>query len=345
MSIGSMIRGVASGAGAVGKAVGSGLQEAIQGSPETALPTPTFTDVPSPEYQTTDTTGMDPDIAKYVQTMEAAHQAHIKDTTGYSDQFKQLADYVNSKPEPRRFSPLSAFAIAMGNPDAMKNVAATNAKSEDAHAKREQYLLDLKETALKGELQRLQEEGKFKEVLKTSTALMELNRAQKMADEHRKQANDIAQIQERNKGSLANANVRAAGAAASALRRATSLGNAWGLTKDEMHGVNSVYEAQLARDLERDKNGEAPFTDEMLLRRRSDWQDAIEALGKKLHPDRDPDYVAPADEVPSTTPTEGAPTAAPAKAPAAAKGTALVQRAGESPTHFQLRKLYPDKYK
>jgi len=326
MSIGNVIRKVAGAPLAIGKAVGSGLQEALEGMPEAALAPPTFADAPMPEYQLTDTTGMDPDIAKYIQTMEAAHQAHIKDTPDYGKQFKELSDYVDSKPQPRRFSPLSAFAIAMGNPDAMKNVEGANAKADSAHDKREQYILDLKETAMKGNIQKLMEEGNFKKVLTESAALMELHRAQKAADEKRQQSNEMEKIRERNAGSLANANVRAGGALASASRRAQTLGNAWGLTKDEMGPINSVFEAQLKRDLERDKNGEAPFTDAMLLQRRSDWQDAIEALGQQLHPENDPDYVVPDKKTNEVPPPAGSVKTAP---PTAGKGTTPVRGQGE----------------
>jgi hypothetical protein len=287
-------------------------------------------------------------IHDYVRQVETAHQGYVKNQPDYTEQYQRLADYVDTKPEPKRFSALSAFAIGMGNPEALKNVSAANLKAEEAHTKRDQYLLDLRETAMKGNIQKLMEEGNFKKVLTESTALMELHRAQKAAAEKRQQIDEISKIKERNKGTLSVANVRADAARASAIRRASTLANGWGLTPTESLSIDTMYKAEIEHAVTTDpETGDKVVNDETLLKIRSAWQDDLEALGEKLHPENSPDYKRPAETPATSAPADTAaatPRARPTTQPAA-KNAPPVKRPDESAMHFQLRLQNPTKYK
>lgn len=255
MSIGSVIRKVAGAPLAVGKAVGGELKEALQ-APVDSSPTPSFPAYTPPEYKPMDLPELDKNgldyeeknaIHDYVRKLEAAHEEHRKSQGDeYHKQFEELAKYVDSKPTARRFSPLSMFAIAMGNPEAMKNVAAQNSKADDEVAKRDEYLLTLKENALKGNIQRLMEEGNFKKALTESAALQELNHVLKLASEKRQQRDELEKIREQNKGKLGVAEINRDKAISVAMRRAEAAGQAFGLKKELLKAQNATFRTYLS---------------------------------------------------------------------------------------------------
>jgi hypothetical protein len=335
MSIGSVIKGIGSGVAKVGKTVGSELQEAIAppvDSPSQVIipPSPradyTPMDLPEDNPNLPDGTP-DPQyeekkmIHGYVRQLEAAHQEYIKGQPDYNQQYQQLVDYVNSKPEPRRFSPLSLFAIGMGSKEGMKSAMDQNTKAETAHDKREQYLLDLKETAIKGNIQRLMEEGNFKKVLTESHALMDLNRAQKAADERRKQTSEIDQIKERNRGSLDVAEVRATTAMAQTNRRLEILAKEHKLTATQRAPIDAKYRL-LTQSLRRTDpiTGDVTVNGQALEALHNAWEDEYDALDSE-------------GDTPATSTTGKTSPEAPST------NTPLVRKEGESTVNFEYRKM------
>jgi hypothetical protein len=211
MSIGSVIKRVAHG-------VGNELRQAVQPQAEAPINAAIPPDAPLPQYKPIDLPEIDPNdpdaadkqkVHDYIRALEQAHSEYAASQPDYHQQYQQLADYVNSKPEPKRFDPLSAFAIGMGDINNLSKVADVNAAADKERHAKEDYLLNLREQAMKGNIQRLMEEGKFQQALKESAALQTLNVEQEKAKESRAGKQRLAEIEAQNSGKVAVANIRA----------------------------------------------------------------------------------------------------------------------------------------
>lgn len=265
MSIGSVIRGVASGVGKAGKVVGNDLRAALEPAPEQPV-TPaaminTAQQSPSPQpFQLPDLDPSDPDyeekkaVHDAYTRLAAMHDEWTKEAGDpYMQQYQDLQKYVASRPSPKRFSPLSAFAIAMGNPAAAERVAQTNSSADDEMRRREDYLLGLKEKALQGHIQKLLDEGNFRQALTQSAALADLNATQQRIADKRKADAAIALAQEQNKGRTAAAQIRADSAVKVAERRLQAYGQQLGLTREQIRAEATMFAAQV-RALSTQKN-------------------------------------------------------------------------------------------
>lgn len=189
MSVGSVIKRVVSGAGHVARGVGQEVAGAMQPQPapqssvEAAPPADIGYNIP--EFKLPALDPNDPDYEEKKAIHDAWDQlgqmhsdfAKTQNET-YRKSVEDLAGHVRGRAAGKRFSPLSAFMIGMGNPEALKQVAATNAEAEQGDRQKEMDLFNLREQALKGQIAQMMEQGKFAQALKQSALLADVHATQ-----------------------------------------------------------------------------------------------------------------------------------------------------------------------
>lgn len=218
MSVGSVLKKIGAGAASVGGSVAKEILGTGAPAPMAEAPAAAPAAAPQP-FKLPDLDPNDPDYEEkkmihdtYTKLGEALTGSAADDGIDLKSKYEELAKYAESRPQPKKWSPFSAFAIAMGSPDAMHKVNEDNAKADKAHSDREEYLLGLREQALKGEIAQLMQKGNFKKALTQSAALEELSRIQKLRDDARAGKQKLAEIEETNKGRAQVAGIRAAAA-------------------------------------------------------------------------------------------------------------------------------------
>jgi len=243
MSVGSVLKKVAGGAAGVGKALGVLEEAGPQVVPAAAAPSAAPAQEDSP-FSLPEIAPDDPDR----EEKQAIHNAYMElykrlapdDGINYREKYGELEKYVNSRPEPRHWSPFSSFAIAMGSPAGAQKVASDNARATDAHSEREANVLRLREEALKGEIAQLAQKGNFKKMLTQTALLEELARTQKLRDDAREHKQKIDEIEAQNKGKLAVAGVRASSALRVAQERANALADRYKLNYEARRAMLSL---------------------------------------------------------------------------------------------------------
>lgn len=218
MSVGSVLKKIGGGAASVGTSVAKG----ILGEPEKAPMAPAAPAAAMPEdtpFKLPDLDPNDPDLEEkkaihdaYTQLAERLTGSATEGQIDLKAKYAELAKYAEGRPLPKKWSPFSSFAIAMGSPEGAHKVSEDNAKADKARTDREDYLLNLQEQALKGEIAQLMEKGNFKKALTQSALLKELDATQTRISEARAGKQKLAEIQEQNKGKTAVAGIRAAAA-------------------------------------------------------------------------------------------------------------------------------------
>lgn len=299
MSIGSVIKKIAKApvkaAGAVGKAV---VQAATPPAPrQFSAEMPEYT---PPEYRPMDLPEIDPAdpdaehktaVHGWIRELEAAHAEQAKGQgKEYHDQYEQLAR-MSSKGGERKFDPISAFMIGMGSEKGLNMVLDQNAKADKSTREREDYILGMQEQAMKGNLQKMMDEGKFKQVLTQSAALEKLHAAQDRIKSGREHKEKLAEIEKTNEGKKAVANIRADSAIKTARDRAQSMGQAYRLTLKQMDSLNKQHGASYNAYVNTHKDPLGMFNgDQEVLRSLWDeWQEATVKLGEDLDGDGIPD--------------------------------------------------------
>ena len=86
----------------------------------------------------------------------------------YIQALNQMQEDMRNNPAKPKFSPLSAFAIALGSQQGAANVKAHNESVDAEQQKREDRLNAMRQKAIEGHMQQLIDTGKFKEALMTS---------------------------------------------------------------------------------------------------------------------------------------------------------------------------------
>lgn len=219
MSVGSVLKKIGAvplgGVSAAKQLLGANAGPApMPQAPAAAAPA----EAPAP-FKLPDLDPNDPDIeekqaihAAYTQLSEMLTGSAADDNIDLKSKYEELAKYAEGRPQPKKWSPFSSFAIAMGSPDAMNKVTSDNARADKLSQEREDYLLGLKEAALKGEIAQLMEKGNFKKALTQSALLEELAATQKRIHDARAGKQKLAEIEEQNKGRAQVAGIRAAAA-------------------------------------------------------------------------------------------------------------------------------------
>lgn len=321
MSIGSVLKKIAKAPVKAAGAVARGVQEAV----EPPTPAPMDASIPeytAPEYQPMELPEIDPAdpdaehkaaVHEWIRELEKGHAEQAK-TQGkeYHDQYSKLAQYAASRPQERAFDPISAFMIGMGSDEGLKGVKEHNLSADKAAREREDYLLGLKEQALKGNIQKLMDEGKFKQVLTQSAALEELQATQDRIKSAREHKEKLKEIEETNAGKKAVANIRADAVVKSATQRATGMGQAYKLTLQQMRSLDrqfgTVYQSYV--NTHKDPLGQFNGDPAVLQSLWDDWQAAIVKLGEDLDNDGVPDSQegkgATAPPAPASPPAENA---------------------------------------
>lgn len=281
MSIGSVIKRVAHG-------VGNELRSAVQPQAEPPINAQLPPDAAIPQYQPMELPEIDPkdpeaaskqQIHDYIRALEKAHAEYAASQPDYHQQYQQLADYVNSGPAPKRFDPLSAFAIGMGDINNLKQVADVNAAADKERHAKEDYLLNLREQAMKGNIQRLMEEGKFQQALKESAALQTLNAEQEAAKEKRTAKQRLAEIEAQNTGRANVAHIRADSVIKAAQTHAQNLGSHLNLKKDLIKAKTAEAVAEIRGIMSsKDMMGQANWDPEAVRAVQSRLDDELDAL-------------------------------------------------------------------
>ena len=317
MSIGSVIKRIAKAPLKAAGAVGHAVQQAVEPPANTPL------DTSMPEYQAPNYVPMelpeidpaDPDaehkqaVHSWIRELEASHAEHAKGQgKEYHDQYEKLAQYSAGRPREKKFDPISAFMIGMGSEKGLNAVLEHNSSVDKQTREREDYLLGLKEQAMKGNIQKLMDEGKFKQVLTQSAALEDLHATQDRIKSSREHKEKLAEIEATNKGKTAVANIRADSVIKNARERISSMGHAYRLTLKQMDSLNRQYGAAYNAyvNTHKDPLGQFNGDSDVLQSLWNEWQDAT----VKLAEDADGDGVPDAKE--SVTPPKGV--AAPAGA-------------------------------
>jgi hypothetical protein len=205
MGLGSVLKrtlsGVAHGAQAVAGDVAQAVQpSAAPQSPAMSAPNP-YVGFDVPDFKLPDLDPADPDykekkaIHDAYEELGSMHQQHVAQAgSAYQTMYNNLAHDIKARPQGKEFSPLSAFAIGLGNPDALKNVAAHNDSVTAGAAQKDSDLLALKEQALKGQIQQMMSEGKFAQALKQSAMLADVQAMQSRSESERAHKNKLEEI-------------------------------------------------------------------------------------------------------------------------------------------------------
>lgn len=235
MGIGSVVKRVISGVPRAAASIGKSIAAEIapdaftqQGRPSGVL-NPVPTAPPKEEMDDFKLPELDPNDPDF-EEKTAIHEAYQKLTTALEDdnvdyraKYKEMADFVSSKPEPRRWSPLAGFAIGMGNPDALKQVAADNRSADKTREDREEEIARIQEEAIKGEISQHMASKNFKKALTQSKALADLEATRDRIKSTREQKDKLAQIEATNKGKANVAMIKAASAERTVQERAKQM--------------------------------------------------------------------------------------------------------------------------
>jgi hypothetical protein len=271
----------------------------------------------------------------WIRELEAAHAEQAKGQgKEYHDQYEQLAR-MSSKGGERKFDPISAFMIGMGSEKGLNMVLDQNAKADKSTREREDYILGMQEQAMKGNLQKMMDEGKFKQVLTQSAALEKLHAAQDRIKSERGHKEKLAEIEKTNTGRADVANIRADAVIQSAQTRAQGMGQAYRLNLRQVDALNKQYGTSYNSYVNTHKGEDGKFNgDVTVLRALWDiWQDAIVQLGEDLDHDGVPDSQqgprpTPPGVVPAGLPSPGLPSSGGAPAVGSADEKVLVMRNG-----------------
>jgi len=315
MSVGSVLKRVVT--GAPGAALG--VRQAVLGqqglgvyepdaAPAPAEAAPSAAPAPEIGFKLPELDPNDPDIEEKTAIHRAyeqlAAQLQSDPDIDYKAKYNELAEYAKSRPEPRRWNPFSSFAIAMGSPGVgAGKVLSDNEKADKTMQDREDYLLGLKEQALKGEIAQLAQKGNFKKMLSQTALLEELAATQKRITEARAHKNKLAEIEETNKGRVAVAGIKASSARDVAQKRVDGLVNTYKLNADVRKSMLNLASRMLTGfQTQKDAAGEPIYTDSQV----QDMMDILVDYAEEHSPmfQETPTGVKPA---PGTTPPKAAP--------------------------------------
>lgn len=300
MSIGSVIKKIAKApvkaVGAVGRAAAQAVEPPAPAPMDTSMPEYT-----PPAYQPMELPEIDPAdpdaehkqaVHSWIRELEAAHAEQAKGQgKEYHDQYEKLAQYAASGAKERKFDPISAFMIGMGSDEGLDTVKEHNRSVDKAAREREDYLLGLKEQALKGNIQKLMDEGKFKQVLTQSAALEELHATQDRIKSAREHKEKLAEIEATNKGKTAVANIRADSIIKNIEARARAAQASYGLTKAMMASVDRQQGAALRAYISTHKDPLGMFNGDpaVVQSLQEEWDNKIMELGGDFDHDGTPD--------------------------------------------------------
>lgn len=300
MSLGSVLKRIAKAPVKAAGAVGQAVQQAVE------PPAPQAMDTSMPEYtppayqpmELPDIDPADPDaehktaVHAWIRELEKAHAEQAQSQgPEYHAQYEKLAKYAASQPQERAFDPISAFMIGMGSDEGLQDVKAHGLAVDKQKREREDYLLGLKEQAIKGNLQKLMEEGKFKQALTQSAALEELHATQDRIKSAREHKEKLKEIEETNKGKVQVANIRADAVVKTARERATGMAQSYKLTLQQMRSLDRQYGTVYNSYVSTHKDPLGMFNGDpaVLQSLWEDWQAAIVKLGEDLDGDGVPD--------------------------------------------------------
>lgn len=316
MALSSVIRKIGQGAGAAGKAVlgpnGFGVIQPAAAPPEAVAP------APAPAQAPRELTGftlpeLDPSDPDY-EEKKAVHDAYTKlgsilvdssdnDGIDYRSKYDELSKYAASRPLPRAWNPFSTFAIALGSEAGANKIASDNANASKAAQDREDYLLGLKEAAMKGEIAQEMEKGNFRKALKQSEVLAELNATTGRIKSEREAKQELEKVRAQNEGKIGVANIRAAAARDTAAQRISDLVARYKLSADVRKSMLNLVSHYLGGlQAQKDAAGEPIYTQEQLA--------PLMASLVGMAEDHSPLFVSEG-ETPTTAPTTPAKTPKP----------------------------------
>lgn len=233
MGIGNVVKRVATGVGGAAASVGKSLANTLSPGvfPERSRPSGVLNPAAAPEdemedFKLPDLDPNDPDIEEKTAIHDAYSQlADLMEDpdVDYRAKYKEMADYVSSKPEPRRWSPLAGFAIGMGNPGALAQVAQDNRAADKTREDREEEIARIQEEAIKGEISQHMQSKNFKKALTQSKALADLETTRERIKQTREHTNKLAEIEATNKGKENVAKIKAASAEKTVQERAKQM--------------------------------------------------------------------------------------------------------------------------
>lgn len=194
----------------------------------------------------------------------------------------------NKKPERRKLSPLHALALSLGGGNEAVDRAQKNVDTEnDENESRFRELLGYKEQALKGQIEQMLNEGKFKQALVQSEELAKMNAVLDRIKTSRANKHEMDVERERNRGRVAVAHVKADAAKSMLQSRLTSLADTYNL-KDKVRELffRSMFDAFSKRAVMQDITGNPALSSDdfvNLLQQAEDWAEAHgEDLDKPL---------------------------------------------------------------